>query len=97
LQGFSRKGSALHYLGRYDEAVQAYTAGLQVDPENAQLKEGLQEVKAQMASEKGLPNPFGDPNVFVRLRNNPKTRAYLEDPEFVKLINDLRTNPSSLG
>ncbi|KAF4520599.1 hypothetical protein B566_EDAN006010 [Ephemera danica] len=96
-KGFSRKGSALHYLARYAEAIEAYTAGLQVDPENAQLREGLQEVRAQQASERGMPNPFRDPDVFVRLRNNPKTRAFLDDPDFVKTINDLRDNSKSLG
>lgn len=97
LQGFSRKGSALSYLGRYEEAIEAYSEGLRIEPENTQLKEGLQEVKSQHMAERNMPNPFLGADVFVRLRANPKTKAYLDDPEFVKTLNDLRNNPSNLG
>ena len=48
-KGYSRLGAALSFLGRYDEAEKAYTKGLQLDPNNAQLKSGLEEVKAQAA------------------------------------------------
>jgi stress-induced-phosphoprotein 1 len=84
-------------LGRYDEAIEAYQEGLRIEPENVQLKEGLQEVKAQHMSERNIPNPFVGPDVFTKLRANPKTKAYLDDPEFVKALNNLRGNPSHLG
>lgn len=47
-QGYSRKGSALAYLGRYEESVKAYEEGLKLDPNNVQLKDGLAEVQAQL-------------------------------------------------
>ncbi|KAG8303047.1 Stress-induced-phosphoprotein 1 [Homalodisca vitripennis] len=47
-KGYSRKGSALAYLGRFEESVKAYEEGLKYDPNNAQMKEGLAEVQAQM-------------------------------------------------
>lgn len=43
-KGYSRKGAALAYLGRVEEAIAAYESGLKVDPNNAQLKESLTEV-----------------------------------------------------
>ena len=49
LKGYSRLGAALSFLKRYDEAEKAYTKGLQLDPNNAQLKSGLEEAKAQAA------------------------------------------------
>jgi len=45
LQGYSRLGAALHGLGSYDEAIEAYEKGLKIEPENASLKKGLQEVE----------------------------------------------------
>ena len=36
----------MSFLKRYDEAEKAYTKGLQLDPENAQLKSGLEEARA---------------------------------------------------
>ncbi|XP_034949573.1 stress-induced-phosphoprotein 1 [Chelonus insularis] len=89
-KGYSRKGSALAYLGRYDEAIEAYEKGLQLDPNNAQMKEGLAEVKTR--KEENTFNPFNTPDLFTRLRNDPRTREYLDDPEYIKLLNNLRTN-----
>ncbi|KYQ58410.1 Stress-induced-phosphoprotein 1 [Trachymyrmex zeteki] len=42
-KGYSRKGSALAYLGRYDESIRAYEKGLQLDPNNPQLRSSLAE------------------------------------------------------
>lgn len=36
------------YLGRYEDSVKAYEEGLKLDPNNAQLKDGLAEVQAQL-------------------------------------------------
>merc|ERR1712168_213779 len=36
--GYSRLGASLSYLGRNDEALEAYKTGLKHDPENTQLK-----------------------------------------------------------
>ncbi|XP_046417769.1 stress-induced-phosphoprotein 1 [Neodiprion fabricii] len=93
VKGYSRKGSALAYLGRLDESIKAYEEGLKLDPDNQQLREGLSEVQAQRSDA----NPFNAPDIFVKLRSDPRTRAYLDDPEYVKLIQELRSNPRILG
>jgi stress-induced-phosphoprotein 1 len=43
-KGYARKGAALHGARRYDEAVEAYEAGLKFEDSPA-LRKGLQEVK----------------------------------------------------
>lgn len=45
-KGYGRQGAALFALRRLEEAEEAYEAGLQVDPANAALKEGLADVIA---------------------------------------------------
>jgi stress-induced-phosphoprotein 1 len=47
-KGYSRKGAALYGLENYDEAVAVYEKGLALDPENALLKRGLEDVKNAM-------------------------------------------------
>jgi len=96
-KGYSRKGSALAYLGRIDESIKAYEEGLVHEPDNAQLKEGLEGVRAQKTGNKGMANPFLTSDLFDKLRSDPRTRAYLDDPEYVKLVQDLQSNPNSLG
>ncbi|KAF7283191.1 hypothetical protein GWI33_001192 [Rhynchophorus ferrugineus] len=96
-KAFSRKGTALAYLGRIDEAIETYEKGIQLDPNNSQLKEGLAEVKAQKASEeKSFPNIFSSPDLMAKLRANPKTAAYLNDPEYLALLAQLQSNPQAM-
>ncbi|XP_043253235.1 stress-induced-phosphoprotein 1 isoform X1 [Colletes gigas] len=93
-KGYSRKGSALAYLGRLDASLKAYETGLQFDPDNAQLKSGLAEVKAQKQA--AAMNPFSRPDLFVKLANDPRTKGYLQDPEYLKLLQELRQKPHLL-
>lgn len=44
-KGYQRRAMALHAMGKYDEALQDYEKGIQLDPENAQLKQGLEKCK----------------------------------------------------
>eukprot|EP00854_Cymbomonas_tetramitiformis_P002506 gene2506-3252_t len=44
-KGFARKGAALVGLGQGGEGVKVYLEGLKVDPDNAGLREGLNEAK----------------------------------------------------
>lgn len=98
-KGHSRKGAALAYLGRDIEAQRAYEEGLKHEPNNEQLKEGLQEVRAKLASNQGakLMNPFAGPDVMNKLQNNPKTKTMLDDPTYRQLIQELQSNPGAMA
>ena len=43
-----------------------------------------------------MPNPFTDPMAEFKLRANPKTRPYLDDPDFVAKFYQLKKNPQSM-
>lgn len=45
---YSRKGSALAFLGKLEEAIKAYQEGLKRDPNNPQLREGVEELRAMI-------------------------------------------------
>ncbi|BES87703.1 STI1 [Nesidiocoris tenuis] len=98
-KGYSRKGSALAYLGRHKEAIQAYEEGLKHDPTNVQLKEGLEEVKAQMEGPGPdlFSNPFSAPDIMNKLRSDPRTREYLNDPSYIRLLQQLQQNPKDMS
>ncbi len=95
-QGYSRKGAALCYLGRYADAKAAYAAGLEVEPTNEQLKQALQEAEEQEQASSGGPdigNVFGQMlqgDIWTKLRQSDLTRAYLDDPAFVSLLSRLQ-------
>ncbi|KAJ8730510.1 hypothetical protein PYW08_001923 [Mythimna loreyi] len=87
-KGYSRKGSALAYLGRHEEAIQAYEKGLELEPGNEQLAAGLAETKKQAIDLK-----LKTEQLFEKLRANPQTKEWLNDPEYVKLVEKIVQNP----
>lgn len=48
-QGYSRKATAQEFLGRLEDAKATYQEGLRKEPNNQQLKEGLQSIEARLA------------------------------------------------
>ncbi|CAG9579080.1 unnamed protein product [Danaus chrysippus] len=92
-KGYSRKGSALAYLGRHEEAIEAYEKGLQLDPSNQQLASGLAEVKKQAEEAELVSQTW-----IEKLRANPQTREWLNDPEYVQLVKNFNpSDPNSLN
>ncbi|XP_047506803.1 stress-induced-phosphoprotein 1 [Pieris napi] len=83
-KGYSRKGSALAYLGDHEEAIAAYEKGLELEPGNQQLASGLAEVKKQAEETK-----LRTEQLFEKLKADPKTREWLDDPEYVKMVKKL--------
>lgn len=76
-----------------------WTAGLQLDPANAQLKQGLEDARGAAASSAarspagGLGGLFSQPEVLSRLATNPQTRAFLQQPDFMQMLSDINRNP----
>ncbi len=98
LKGYSRKGAALSFLKRYDEAINVYEEGLKIDPNNQQLLSDLETARkdAPGAAAGGL-NFFSDPQFLSQLMSNPRARELLKDPEtamLMKLIQEQPNNPS---
>eukprot|EP00922_Rhytidocystis_sp_ex-Travisia-forbesii_P039415 GHVS01058602.1.p1 GENE.GHVS01058602.1~~GHVS01058602.1.p1 ORF type:complete len:567 (-),score=104.88 GHVS01058602.1:102-1802(-) len=98
-KGYSRKGLALVHLGENEAAEKAYKQGLEIDPNNAALKDGLQ--KAQR-SKGNLDDIQLMISVMHAVNSKPHLQKYSEeDPLYVEkitgLIRHLRTNPEDLG
>jgi len=97
-KGYGRLGTALSYLQRYKEAVDAFNDGLKHDPTSAQLKSSLEETEARIANmNMNMNNPFNDPNLERKLAADPKTAAYLSDPSFLWTLQQLKANPQNLS
>nr|GMD98232.1 hsp70-Hsp90 organizing protein 3 [Ipomoea batatas] len=102
-KGYSRLGAAHLGLHSYDEAVAAYKKGLEVDPNNEALKSGLADAQSAQGRSRGpsSSSPFGDafsgPEMWARLTSDPTTRAYLQQPDFVKMMQDVQKNPNNLN
>ena len=42
-------------------------------------------------------SPFSVPDLYVRLAMNTKTKAFLDQPDYRAVVEQLRLNPQSLG
>ncbi|GAA0157068.1 hypothetical protein LIER_14412 [Lithospermum erythrorhizon] len=100
-KGYSRLGSAFFGLNRINDAVQAYKKGLEIDPNNEALKSGLKDAEAAQARPGKGQSPFGDifsgPEMWSRLTADPNTRAYLNQPDFVRIMQEIQKNPNNLN
>jgi len=96
-RGYSRKGAALHGLGDFEEAMEAYDAGLKIEPANAALKTAKEE--AEKESKRAGGDIFANMlkgDIWGKLRTNPKTASYCNQPDFVNLVNNIQQNPQLL-
>lgn len=94
-KGYLCKATALLHLRKYLDAIKVYTEGLhaystaaqvdpqQEDPEEAQLLDKI--------------NPFNAPDLFKKLSEDPRTKGYMEDPEYVELIRQIQANPFTIS
>lgn len=103
-KGYSRLGAAHLGLGQNEDAIAAYKKGLEYDPNNEALKSGLADAQSAASRSRAAPspiNPFGDafsgPEMWAKLTADPDTRAYLQQPDFVKMMQELQKNPSNLN
>ena len=93
-KGYSRKGAALHAMRSYDEATEAYNAGLEIAPDDAGLKSGLAEVQkaASKPAGGGLGGLFGP----QKLAGHPKFGPKLADPNFMMKMKMMQSNPQMM-
>mmetsp|Transcript_8449 Transcript_8449/g.15940 ORF Transcript_8449/g.15940 Transcript_8449/m.15940 type:complete len:576 (-) Transcript_8449:1748-3475(-) len=97
-KGYSRKGAALHKLGKLDDAKAAFEEGLKIDPNNAGLKSGLEAVeqaKSGAGAAGGMGGMFG-PDFMDKIKASPKLSKYLSDPTYMQMITLIQQNPQML-
>lgn len=109
-KGYTRVGLALFKLGQLEEATDAYRQGLELEPQNAGLREGLMECQqaamtqarrqsqvppAGAAEANPMAQAFG-PDMLRRLEEHPKTKPFMAQQEFVDRMLSLQRDPNSL-
>jgi len=93
---------------RFAEAATAYEKGLEIEPSNESLLNGLQQAESAMLTppstssneDKDKENPlsamFG-PDMWGKLTADPVTRQHLADPSFVTKMQNIQKNPNLFG
>ena len=87
-----------------DDAIQTYQEGLKYDPNNNDLKSNLSDAEVKIHQPQGgaFPGPQGDNPMMnqaylqglMKLVANPETKDMINDPAFMKKIQQCMQNPS---
>lgn len=98
-KGYTRLATAQFGLGNLENAKESYNKCLSLDPNNNMAKEGIKSVEQAEANRNSKPDlgigaMFHDPNLYTKLRNNPKTRDFMNDPQFVAKIERIKADPT---
>lgn len=96
-KGWSRKGTALFFKKDYEQALESYKKGLELEPGSELLKAKVQETEEAIAREG---NPLGKvfgPDIWAKLAANPRLSQYLKQPDFVQKISMIQQNPESIN
>lgn len=86
-KGYSRKGAALEFLGRYKEAEEAYLKAMDLEPSNESFRESAMNARARIAMS----------GLKTRVALHPKLKEYLKDPKYVQNLDLLVQNPSMIS
>jgi len=92
-KAYLRKGQTLHHLKRYTDAAEALQAGLQLDPENTLIQKELTNLQPYLETEDVEEDRFVD--IEKKLEQNPETKKYLTDVEFLTALKCLKKNPQT--
>jgi stress-induced-phosphoprotein 1 len=93
-KGYVRLGAAQHGLKRFDEAIETYQKGQAVEPTLQALADGI--AAAQKDQQASKPDPIGhlfNAGTFVKIQSNPRLAPYLQQPDYVQMMNTIIANP----
>jgi stress-induced-phosphoprotein 1 len=76
-KGYLRKGMAEFKLDKLEEAAETYKKGLEIDPNNTEIKKAFEELERSA-------NPFTQN--YQKLFTDPRTSRYMSDPQFNNLL-----------
>lgn len=94
-KGYSRKAAALFGMRKMQEAASAYEEGLAKFPDDAALKKGLEDVRAEgsRAGANQISEIFKKPEVLAKLATDPSTAGFMKDPQFMQTFQMAQQNP----
>eukprot|EP00123_Amoebidium_parasiticum_P011224 comp20587_c0_seq1/m.26515 comp20587_c0_seq1/g.26515 ORF comp20587_c0_seq1/g.26515 comp20587_c0_seq1/m.26515 type:complete len:568 (-) comp20587_c0_seq1:67-1770(-) len=101
-KGYSRKGTALAFLGRLDEAMDTYSDGLKMCPNDPTLTKALEDVAQQKMAEASDPmakvtQALRSGSVWQTIAASPELSRHMADPTFVANVKTLQQDPNKLG
>jgi stress-induced-phosphoprotein 1 len=93
VKAYIRKGKVQYFLKQYHKALTTYEAGLKLDPNATELKEGMMQVSRAINAENQSGNV--DPRRAQEAMKDPEIQAILADPMVNTTLKNMQTDPAS--
>lgn len=89
-KGYSRKGTAQFFMRDYTKAMETYRKGLEIAPDNEELKAGMRQCRAKIQQgNSGAMSKEEQKERHERAMADPEIQAILTDPVMRQVLNDL--------
>ena len=97
VKGYSRKGHLQFFMKDFDKALETYRAGLAVEPDSAELKEGMARCVSAIRS---FSQAGGATDAEVAERQqralaDPEIQSILQDPVIRQVLQDFQEDPEA--
>ncbi|GLC38660.1 Hsp70-Hsp90 organizing protein 3 [Pleodorina starrii] len=93
-KGYSRKGTLQYFMKEYDKAIETYNKGLELEPDNGELQDGLQravEAIGRFASGQASAEEVKERQ--ARSLADPEIQGLLKDPIMQQVLRDFQEDP----
>lgn len=96
VKGYSRKGSVQYFMKDYDKAMETYEKGLELDPENEEIKAGMQScMEAINRLTTGQASQEEVKERQAKAMADPEVQRILTDPVMRQVLQDFQEDPKA--
>jgi stress-induced-phosphoprotein 1 len=95
-KGYTRKGGVQYFMKEYDKAMETYQKGLEHDPDNDELKDGIKRCIDQI--NKGNRGELSEDEMKARQEkamSDPEIQGILQDPVMRQVLQDMQADPKA--
>lgn len=94
VKNYIRKGQCYFFMKDFNKALQAYEAGLKVDPESEECKHGRMTISMKL---QGGGGGEVDPQQVQEAMKDPEIQAILKDPQVNIMLQQMQADPKAAG
>jgi len=96
VKAYIRKAVLETAMKQYHKAVDTYNEALKIEPDNSEVKDGIDRVIALISqSQQQAAEGKVDKKAVEQALSDPEIQAILSDPEIRSILNDMQSNPQS--
>lgn len=92
VKAWYRKGCIEQFMKESHKAMESFSKGIEIDPDNELCKKGLNDVRMSVAQQQ---SGDVDEERAAHALADPEIQSILRDPVIQQVLSDLKENPSS--